>query len=201
MDLSKVVGSFVEEQKALNTQANQKIDIVESTLNKKIENLQYDIAQKFDNLQYSISRLTNQQQVQEKGKFPSQTQPNPRGVHELSSSSEPPPRMDEVKAVITLRSGKEAEQPLHKPAEKGTEEKEAEPKKIVIKEDSVKKSTPPPLFPQALKIKKKAINQAKILEVLRQVKVNIPLLDMIKQVPTYAKKFKGPVHSEERVKC
>ena len=30
-------------------------------------------------------------------------------------------------------------------------------------------------------------NQTEILEVLRQVKVNIPLLDMIKQVPTYFK--------------
>ena len=69
------------------------------------------------------------------------------------------------------------------------ERKEAEPERIVIKEDAVKKSTPPP-FPQALKNKKKAINQAEILEVLRQVKVNIPLLDMIKQVPTYAKFLK-----------
>ena len=59
----------------------------------------------------------------------------------------------------------------------------------MIKEDVVKKSTPPH-FLQALKIKKKAINQAEILEVLRQVKVNIPLLDMIKQVPTYAKILK-----------
>ena len=103
------MGSFVEGQKAVNAQANQRIDTVESTLNKKIENLQSNIAYKFDNLQYSISRLTNQQQVQEKGIFPSQTQPNPRGVHELSSSSEPPPRIDEVKAIITLRSGKEVE--------------------------------------------------------------------------------------------
>ena len=53
----------------------------------------------------------------------------------------------------------------------------------------MKNSTPPP-FPQALKAKKKTINQAEILEVLRQVKVNIPLLDMIKQVPTYAKFLK-----------
>ena len=61
MNLSKVVGCFVEEQKAVNVQANQRIDTVESTLNKKIENLQPTIAKKFDNLQYSISRLTNQQ--------------------------------------------------------------------------------------------------------------------------------------------
>ena len=48
----------------------------------------------------------------------------------------------------------------------------------------------PPPFPQALRGKKKTSQQAGILEVLRQVKVNIPLLDMIKQVPTYAKFLK-----------
>ena len=74
--------------------------------------------------------------------------------------------MDEVKAVITLRSGKEVEQPIPKPTKEGQEAKEAEPKEEVIKKNVVKNSTPPP-FPQALKSKKKAINQAKILEVLR----------------------------------
>ena len=82
---------------------------------------------------------------------------NPRGVHESSPSSEPTCRIDEVKVVITLRSGKEVEQPVPKLAELGKEEKETEPEKIVIKEDAVKKSTPPP-SPQALKRKKKAIN-------------------------------------------
>ena len=48
----------------------------------------------------------------------------------------------------------------------------------------------PPPFPQALRSKKKASQQAGILEVLRQVKVNIPLLDIIKQVPSYAKFLK-----------
>ena len=49
---------------------------------------------------------------------------------------------------------------------------------------------PPPKFPQALRGKKKASMQKGILQVLRQVKVNIPLLVMIKQVPTYAKFLK-----------
>ena len=44
----------------------------------------------------------------------------------------------------------------------------------------------PPPFPQALRSKKKASQQVGILEVLRQVKVNIPLLDIIKQVLAYA---------------
>ncbi|RVW37789.1 Retrovirus-related Pol polyprotein from transposon 17.6 [Vitis vinifera] len=53
----------------------------------------------------------------------------------------------------------------------------------------MKKHTSPP-FPQALHGKKGIKNASEILEVLRQVKVNIPLLDMIKQVPTYAKFLK-----------
>ena len=48
-----------------------------------------------------------------------------------------------------------------------------------------------PPFPQALRGKKKTSQQASILEVLRQVKINIPLLDIIKQVPAYAKFLKG----------
>ena len=178
VNLSKVVGNFVEEQKTVNAQTTQKIETLEGALNKKI-----------DDLQYSVSRLTNQQQVQEKGKFPSQTQPNPRGLHEVSSSIYPNSRMNEVKAIITLRSGKELTQPAPKAIDPGQEAIETGPEEVVIKQTVEKNKASPP-FPQALKAKKKAINQAEMLEVLRQVKVNIPLLDMINQVPTYAKFLK-----------
>ena len=110
-------------------------------------------------------------------------------MHELSYASEPALKMDEVKAIITLRSGKEIEQPVPKPVGETREKEEVEPKQIFIKEDSMKKNMPAP-FPQALRGKKKASKQASILEVLRQVKVNIPLLNMIKQVPTSAKFLK-----------
>ena len=60
---------------------------------------------------------------------------------------------------------------------------------MVTKEPAGRNSTPPP-FPQALKAKKKDINKAEMQELLRQVKFNIPLLEMIKQVPTYAKFLK-----------
>ena len=78
---------------------------------------------------------------------------------------------------------------MSKPVEKANQEKEIESDQIIIKEDSMKKSMSSP-FPQALKGKKTASKQVEILEVLRQVKVNISLLDMIKQVPTYAKFLK-----------
>ena len=78
---------------------------------------------------------------------------------------------------------------MPKPLEEAKEENDEEHERIVIKEDMMKKSMPLP-FPQALRGKKKVNKQTKILEVLRQVKVNIPILDMIKQVLTYAKFLK-----------
>ena len=179
------MGNFVEEHKAINAQLNKNFENVEGSLNKRIDGLEGSLNQKIDNLQSSITRLTNQQQVQEQGRFPSQTLPNPRGVHELSYASEPAPKMDKVKAIITLRCGKEIEQPVPKHAGETNQEEEVEPEHIFIKEDSMKKSMPPP-YPQALRGKKKASKQEGILEVLRQVKVNIPLLNMIKHIPAYA---------------
>ena len=104
--------------------------------------------------------------MQENGKFPSQTQPNPRGVYEIAYASEPTPKINEVKVVITLRSGKKVEQPMPKPLEETKEEKDEESERIVIKEDMMKKTMALP-FPQELKGKKKVNNQTEILEVLR----------------------------------
>ena len=87
--------------------------------------------------------------------------------------------MDEVEAIITLRSGKKVDKLIPKPLEGTKEQQEEEPERIVIKEYMMKKSMPPP-FPQALRGKLGVNNPTEIFEVLRQVKVNIPLLDMIK---------------------
>ena len=179
LNLSKVVGTFVEEQKVLNVQTNPKIEAVESSLNRKL-----------DSMHSEISRLSNQQlQGSEKGKFSSQTQQHQKGVHEIGSINDQNVRIDEVKAVVTFRSCKELRPVV--PALAKTASTVAEPpeEEQPAKREEVKTSVPPP-FPQALRKKKNSVNQTEMLEVLRQVKVNIPLLDMIKQVPTYAKFLK-----------
>ena len=183
LNLSKVVGNFVEDQKGINVQLAQRIDTVENTLNNKIDRLESNLKQKMDNLQYSITNINKLLEVQERGRFPSQTLPNPKGIHEVGSG------MDEVKSIITLRSGKEVDQPLPKPVEESRQEEEMQPEHILLEEDTMKYRIPPP-FPQALRGKKKATQQAGILEVLRQVKINIPLLDLINQVPAYTKFLK-----------
>ena len=118
-----MVSNFVEEKKGINVQLAQRIDTVESTLNKRIDGLERSLNQKIESLQYSLTRITNLLERQEKGRFPSQTLPNPEGVHEIGSSSNS--RMDEVKAIITLRSGKEIEQPMPMTTQETEKEKEA----------------------------------------------------------------------------
>ena len=159
LNLSKVVGNFVEEQKGINVQLAQRIDTVEKTLNKRIEGLESNLNQKIDNLQYSITKINKLLKVQEKGRFPSQTLPNPKGIHEVGSSNNS--GMDEVKAIITLRSGKEVDQPMPKPVEESWQGEELQSEHIFLKEDSMKYRIPPP-FPQELRGKKKASQQAGI---------------------------------------
>ena len=52
-----------------------------------------------------------------------------------------------MKAIITLRSGKEIVQPVPVIAEATCKEKEAEPERGIISEEPVKKNIPPP-FPK-----------------------------------------------------
>ncbi|KAL6341260.1 hypothetical protein AAG906_032378 [Vitis piasezkii] len=63
-------------------------------------------------LQYT---LTNLNTVQEKGRFPSQPHQNPKGIHEVEAHEGESSQVRDVKAMITLRSGKEVELPTPKP--------------------------------------------------------------------------------------
>ena len=174
-----MVGTFVEEQKVLNVQTNQKIEAVESSLNRKL-----------DNMHSEISRLTNQQlQSSEKKKAPFQAQQYQKVVNEIGMSEDPNAGTDEVKAVVTLRSGKELKSAVPELVKSAPSVADPLQEEQSVDKEEVKIRIPPP-FPQVLRKKKNYVNQIEMLEVLRQVKVNIPFLDMIKQVPTYAKFLK-----------
>ena len=88
--------------------------------------MQNDISQKIDNLQYSISKLTNLNTVQKKGRFPSQPHQNPKAIHEVEAQEGESSQVMEVKAVITLRSGKEVALPTTKPEHELDREAEEE---------------------------------------------------------------------------
>ena len=162
----------MEEQKVLNVQTSQKIEAVETSLNRKL-----------DSMHSEISRLSNQQlQGSEKGKIPSQTQQHQKGVHEIGSTNDPNVRINEVKAVVTLRSGKELRPVVEALVEIAPTVADPPEEEQSAKREEVKTSCTPSI-PIGSPKKENPINQTKMLEVLLQVKVNIPLLDMIKTSP------------------
>ena len=78
----------------------------------------YSQAQSVSNLENMVGQLDSSVQTLpmtvEKGKFSSQPVPNPKGVHEASS----PLQHGEVKAIITLRKGKEVDNKMEIPVTK-----------------------------------------------------------------------------------
>ena len=81
----------------------------------------------------------------EKGKFPSQPVPNPKGVHEASTSS--PQQHGEVKTVMTLRKRKEVDNKVETPVTKtnqivpvNAEESSSEEKKEINPREYVPKA-------------------------------------------------------------
>ena len=60
LNLSKQVDNFIEDNRAVNVQANREIETVEGSLNKELDGFQREIDQKLDILQESISKLAQQ---------------------------------------------------------------------------------------------------------------------------------------------
>jgi hypothetical protein len=69
----------------------------------------------------TLAKFTFALNFQEKGKFQSQPQQNPKGQYNANASSSESQHMDHVKSVITLRSGKVIEKPNLEPYEKDDE--------------------------------------------------------------------------------
>jgi hypothetical protein len=96
--------------------------------------------------------------------------------------------MDQVKSVITLHSGKVIEKPILEPSEKD-DESISEGKEEVEPEHCKEKMNSPPTLPFSHSVtKQRKVNpNFEIFETIKHVRINIPLLDAIKQVPFYAK--------------
>ena len=141
---------------------------------------------------------------QEKGKLPSQPIQNPQGQNNVGISCPREGTFEHCKAVTTLRSGKVVDKTI--PTKEPSQESQGDsirddevlvnpyvPRTNVIDselEEDKATHTPPAPYPHRLRTPKKVNNHYEIYELFKQVKLNIPLLDAIKQIPTYAKFLK-----------
>ncbi|KAG6725844.1 hypothetical protein I3842_02G050900 [Carya illinoinensis] len=144
-----------------------------------------------NDIRSSLTRLTTSLSTQEKGKFPVQSQPNPQGQpHQVQAIIEDP-NLKSVKAMTTLRSGKVVDIPAHEPYNSGKVSNPSNKDGEHVSDVHEKIHCPIPApFPQRLVPLHKDKHLAEILEDFRQVRINIPLLDAIQQIPAYAKFLK-----------
>ncbi|XP_075104775.1 uncharacterized protein LOC142178884 [Nicotiana tabacum] len=127
---------------------------------------------------------------------------NTRPVGALPSNTEPNPKA-QVNAV-TLRNGRALEEASKK--KKNTTHPEGE---LVLKPvegnekddkgpEPVIETRPPPPFPQRLQKQKDDDKYKKFLDILSQVSVNLPLVEILQEVPKYARYLRDIVANKRR---
>ncbi|XP_074323872.1 uncharacterized protein LOC141660788 [Apium graveolens] len=168
--------------------------------------------QAISKLEVQVSQLANTISEREKNRFPSQPEVNPKFYQNQKSH-------ENVNSVISLRSGNQfnnhagvnthqedkltsepnplllnpclpqSSNPETSESNESSLSKEppSKPHSDVFREKVFKPKAP---FPQRLISNKQSAQLDKILKVFKQVKINIPLLDTIQEVPCYAKCLK-----------
>ena len=182
--LEDIVAQFVQTQQSTNKEFRTALNDVRSQITKL------------------TSYMGNFQQ--EKGKLPSQPIQNPQDQNGVGVSGPSEGTFEHCKAVTTLRSGKvidktiQTKEPIQESQSKSVKDDEVSdkpyiPRRDVIdgepEEDKATHIAPAP-YPHRLRTLKKVNNHYEIYELFKQVKLNIPLLDAIKQIPSYAKFLK-----------
>ncbi|XP_070037035.1 uncharacterized protein [Nicotiana tomentosiformis] len=132
--------------------------------------------------------MANNQNTRPAGALPSDTEPNPKA---------------QVNAV-TLRNGRELEEVPQKIKSTASPERELVPKPVEENKKENKGSDPeivtrpPPPFPQRLQNQKDDAMYKKFLDILSQVHVNFPLVEILQEVPKYARYLRDIVANKRR---
>jgi hypothetical protein len=193
-----------QQQQMLKTQEQFMAEEKQFRIEQRQTNAKHD--QSIQRLEVQVGQLAKELSGRKQGEFPAQTIPNPEGHQQLQ-------------AVTVLNSGKEIGtnattqsqiskmrvyppppflQRLVKPK---TEVKSQVPphEATTSKVSEMEKVNAPP-FPQSLVKPKKENKLLDIFEILRKVQINIPLLDAIKQIPSYSKFLKYFCTNKRRFK-
>jgi hypothetical protein len=157
-------------------------------------------SQSIAKLETQMGQMANTLNRREERKLPSQPVMNPKGLYMVNEETS----HQHVQSITTLRSGKLVDNQVREKKDEHNELLETLQKdkgKQMINEPSTSADpssetlyVPRAPFPERLKAPSHFGKQGEkiqaVMEAFKQVKINIPLLDAIQQVPTYAKFLK-----------
>ncbi|GJZ41072.1 reverse transcriptase domain-containing protein [Tanacetum coccineum] len=166
------------------------------------------------NLKTKFDRLADKQSGRQSGSLPSNTQPNPRGGN-FKAYQPPQSRNEHVNAIFT-RSGKSYDpsdnpndqqnnfkNPINFDSDDEDDEPTPQPKTQPTKPV---KETPLPklnklkiLYPQRLRKEKIEAQYGKFLDMIRAVRINVPLIDVLARMPNYDKFLKELISNKHNI--
>ncbi|XP_051137535.1 uncharacterized protein LOC127255828 [Andrographis paniculata] len=168
----------------------------------EMKKFQQEMRSTVDKLQGQINQVSEEvRQLCEREKWPAQSKPNSTNVSAITICSDtivecPSQPNPNNTSAITLRSGKQLDGPTPISKEQSEEEieneieKEAEIHEKVHPNFVLPTETKSAPFPDRLKKPQKANKRKKMMEIFKKMKLNIPLLEAINQIPKYAKFLK-----------
>nr|GEZ45745.1 reverse transcriptase domain-containing protein [Tanacetum cinerariifolium] len=166
------------------------------------------------NLETKFDRLADKQSGRPSGSFPSNTQPNPKG-HDSKAYQPPQARNEHVNAVFTI-SGKSYNPPVNPndqqenseiPVNFDSKDEDNEPipqpktqNPKPAKETLLPKPYKPKIpYPQRLRKEKIEAQYGKFLDMIRAVRINIPLIDVLAGMPNYGKFLKELISNKHKI--
>lgn len=156
------------------------------------------------NLEVQVGQLANLVAARPQGSLPSNTEKNPR----------------EQANAITLRSGKQLEEPISRSEglskrqevtvkddevvestqkERSEMQKQTKGKGVIVPNSNFDKYIPPLPYPQRLKQEKLDKQFSKFLDVFKKLHINIPFAEALSQMPSYAKFLKEILSNKRKL--
>ncbi|GKE39493.1 reverse transcriptase domain-containing protein, partial [Tanacetum coccineum] len=136
------------------------------------------------NLETKFDRLADKQSGRPSGSLPSNTQPNLQGSN--SKAYQPPQASNEHE-----KCDDEDDEPTPQP--------KTQPMKPVKKTPLPKPYKPKILYPQRLRKEKMEAQYGKFLDMIRAVRINVPLVDVLAGMPNYGKFLKELISNKHKI--
>ncbi|GJS92873.1 hypothetical protein Tco_0799841 [Tanacetum coccineum] len=209
-DLQKQLTDFIKAQHSTNSFVKDTFMDLKTKLETTTKNHQASI----QNLEAKFDRFADKQSARPSGSLPSNTQPNLK-VSSSKPYQPPKARNEHVNAVFT-RSGKsydppinpndqqnESETPINFDSEDEDEEPTPQPKVKTpkpVKETMIPKPYKQKIpYPQRLRKEKMETQYGKFLDMIRAVRINVPLVDVLAGMLNYGKFLKELVSNKHKL--
>ncbi|GJS61670.1 hypothetical protein Tco_0656454 [Tanacetum coccineum] len=165
-------------------------------------------------LETKFDRLAHKQSGRPSRSLPNNTQPNPRGNN--SKAYQPPQSRNEHVNVVFIRSGKSYDPPVNPndqqnnsetpinfdnadEDEEPTPQPKTQPLKPVKETPLPKPYKPKTPYPQSLREEKMEAQYGKFLDMIRAVRINVPLVNVLAEMPNYGKFLKELISNKHKI--